>query len=312
MKAEIGELHYKQNMNASARIPPTQRFTTSDDVEIVYADEGEGVPVVMIMGISLHLVHWPASLCALLREAGLRLIRFDNRDCGESSKLDHLGTPTLLDLTLQRPGPYPLSAMAADTFALMDHLGLEKAHIVGVSMGGMIAQIMALQHPERLISLNVIMTTPGGFYMPSTRALGAFMKRSVSTREALGKRFLQNQKIFAGVGAPPLGNEDDVEAMGRILWDRSGGAPQPAWFYRQLSAIRTAPYRGPGLSTLTVPTRIIHGDLDPLVPPHAGFDLARLIPRSELHVVNKMGHGLPSWVRPRIAELLSEHILRHA
>ncbi|MEL6344315.1 MAG: alpha/beta hydrolase [Myxococcota bacterium] len=288
-----------------------RRFATPGDVEIAYTDEGDGAPVLLIMGISLHLVHWPASLCALLRDAGFRLIRFDNRDCGESSKLDHLGTPTASDILLGVTR-YTLDDMGEDGFALLDHLGLASAHIVGVSMGGMIAQTMALHRPERVRSLTLIMTTPGGIYLPRVQALRVFLNRSEVTREALGQRFLANQRIFAGPGAPPLGGEDEIVRLGQLIFDRSGGPPKPAWFFRQLSAIRVAPHRGRGLSTLKVPTRIIHGALDPLVPPRAGFDLAKLIPRSDLHVINGLGHVMPQWARPRIAELISDHIHKDA
>jgi len=297
-------------MNPLDLVPPTERFTTPDGVEIVYSDEGEGIPILLVMGISLHLVHWPASLCARLREAGMRVIRFDNRDSGASSKMDALGSPTLSGVMLGQ-APYHLEAMAADGIALLNHLGLSQVHLCGISMGGMIAQVMSHRYQDRFLSLNLMMTTPGGVYLPRSQAMLTLLRRGSVNRDGLAERFVQGQHVLAGPGAPPLGGAEELRALGYLIWDRGGGLPQSRWFLRQFAAIFIAPHRGKMLSRLTIPTRIIHGDLDPLIPPRAGFHLARAIPDSTLHIIQGLGHVLPQWVRPQIASLIAEHALQH-
>ena len=299
-------------MNTSDLIPPTDQFTTPEGHRVVFADEGDGHPLLLIMGINLHLVHWPPSLVGALRGLGMRVIRFDNRDCGASGKFDHLGAPSRFELMIGGRAPYALEDMAADGFALMDHLGLERVHLCGVSMGGMIAQVMALQRPERFMSLGLLMTTPGGVYMPSWSGLQVFLSTPATSREGVAARFLANQQRLAGFGAPPLGGEEETLALGRLIYDRSGGLPRPEWFLRQFAAVRNARPRKVALRKLRVPTRVVHGALDPLVPANAGYDLARLIPHSELHVIARLGHVMPGWSRPRLAELIAGHARSHA
>ena len=292
-------------------VPPTHRFTTPHGLPIAYADEGEGEPLLMVMGISLHLVHWPPSLCTALRSAGFRLIRFDNRDCGASAKLDHLAPPGPTDLFWGRGAPYSLDDMAKDGLALMDRLSLARVHLCGISMGGMIAQLMALAEPERFKSLTLMMTTDGGAYLPTLTGLQTFFGRPATSRQGVADRFLANQRRLAGFGAPPLGGESEILDLGRLIYDRSGGLPQPAWFARQFAAVRTARPRRRRLWRLQVPTRVIHGALDPLVPVRAGVDLARAIPQADLQIVAQLGHVMPRWCRPQLAALIAEHAMAH-
>lgn len=279
--------------------------------------EGEGVPLLLVMGIRLQLVHWPLEFCAALRGAGFQLIRFDNRDTGASTKLSDHGTPTTRQLApgrLGAPPPYTLSEMADDTLGLLDALGLDDAHIVGVSMGGMIAQEMALRAPERFRSLTLIMTTCGDIYLPRLRALlGLLRPHTVDGPDDLARAFLSVQEALrGGPAAPPFSEADRarMETVAQLAWERDPH-PGQAGFLRQLAAITSAPPRREALSTMQVPTRIIHGACDPLLPPRAGYHLAKVLPNADLHLINGMGHGMPDWAREPVAALVAEHAWKH-
>jgi pimeloyl-ACP methyl ester carboxylesterase len=292
-----------------------QHIKVATGVSLCTHIEGEGIPILLVMGISLQLIHWPPDLCAALVEEGFQVIRFDNRDAGLSTQLDDHGRPTvgqLAPVPLVSP-PYTLDDMASDTLGLLDALGLESAHVVGVSMGGMIAQHMALRAPERIRSLSLIMTTPGSIYIPRMSALWGLMRpKNLGGDEAYTEAFLATQDVLRGPGSEPFTDEEweAMRAAGREAWKRAP-VKSEAPFLRQLAAILNAPNRSRKLRDLRVPTRLIHGACDPLVPPVASYHLAQLIPGSDLHLIHGMGHGLPQRHRKRVAGLLASHARTH-
>lgn len=292
-----------------------RQIPVSTGVELCTRVEGEGVPILLIMGIRLQLIHWPPDLCDAIQARGFQVIRFDNRDAGLSTKMSHLGAPSVAQLVPFLPGspPYTLDDMADDAFALLDALGHEQAHVFGVSMGGMIAQHMALKAPHRVRSMSLLMTTPGGIYLPRPDALFALVRpRTVDSAETYADAFLEVQDVLRGPGSEGF-TADERAAMRHAsiaAWERAPFPPLAA-FHRQLAAVLNAPRRHRALGGLTVPTRIIHGGNDPLVPPRAGVALAHAIDGADLHLIKGMGHGLPVRARARVANLVAEHALRH-
>jgi len=285
----------------------------STGVSLCTRIEGEGIPLLLIMGIRLQLIHWPPDLCAHLQHRGFSVIRFDNRDAGLSTVMDHLGAPSPVQLAPVPIGapPYTLDDMADDAIALLDALGIASAHVFGVSMGGMIAQHMALKAPERLRSLSLLMTTPGGIYIPRIDALFSLLRpKPITGPDAYAEAFLAVQQVLRGRGSTPF-SKDELDAM-RIAslaaWDRAP-FPSEAGFRRQLAAVLNAPNRSKKLQQLRIPTRIIHGANDPLVPPRAGYHLAHQIEGADLHLIRGMGHGLPQQFRTRVANLVADHAL---
>ena len=277
--------------------------------------EGTGPPLLLIMGIRLQLVHWPPDLCAALQDHGFQVIRFDNRDAGLSTVLDHLGPPRPAQLapTPWVAPPYSLDDMADDALALLDALGLASAHVFGVSMGGMIAQLMALKAPSRVRSLSLLMTTPGGIYLPRLGALAGLVRpRRIDGPDTYVDTFMALQQILRGPGSAPFDatEEAHMRAASRAAWERAP-FPSEAAFQRQLAAVLSAPTRTRRLRSLRIPTRVIHGACDPLVPPRAGRHLARQIAGADLHLIEGMGHGLPQRFRGRVAELVAQHAGTH-
>ena len=273
--------------------------------------EGSGPPLLLVMGIRLQFIHWPPDLCEALVAAGFQVIRFDNRDAGLSSTLNHLGSPRLAQLSPfgRAAPPYTLDDMADDALGLLDALEIERAHVFGVSMGGMIAQVMALKAPHRFRSLSLLMTTPGGIYLPRPGALWGLMRsREVDGPESYADAFLATQQVLRGPGSEPFSDDElpRMRAAAIAAWNRWPNPPESA-FRRQLAAVLNAPNRSARLRELQVPTRIIHGACDPLIPPRAGYHLAQLIDGADLHLIRGMGHGLPTQFRPRVASLVASH-----
>ncbi len=271
---------------------------------------GEGRPVVLlIMGLGMQLIAWPQPLIDGLVEAGYRVVRLDNRDIGLSQRFDALGRPNLLWLGMKyRMGftvtsPYSLSDMAADALGVLDALHIRKAHVVGVSMGGMIAQRVALAGGDRVLSLTSIMSSSGARGLPqaSPSVTRALLSRPAGTdRAALVDHTV---KLFTLIGSPafptPPGElrERIAAAMARSY--------NPAGFLRQLAAIMADSARARQLAQLRCPTLVVHGKADPLVPFANGEDTARRIAGAKLVAVEGMGHDLPPGVVQRLlAELL--------
>ncbi|HJW51545.1 MAG TPA: alpha/beta hydrolase [Burkholderiaceae bacterium] len=284
-----------------------------------YEDFGppEAPCVLLIMGLGMPAALWPDAFVDGLRAAGLRVIRFDNRDCGHSTKL-HGGTPTLLPAAIARAllrlpvrAPYTLDDMADDTAALLAAIGVERAHVVGASMGGMIAQVLAARHPDRVLSLTSIMSSSGNpsprIALGSRRALRAILHRPSRTDDvdALTAHLVQ---VFGVIGSP--GYPSDYQALHQQLRRVAQRGYHPAGTARQLLAILASGDRRKLLARIAAPTLVIHGGDDPLVPLAAGIDTAKHIRGARLKVIPGMGHDFPAALQPELAGLISAHIAR--
>lgn len=285
------------------------------DIEVEDSAEGQASdkPVVLlIMGLGMQLVAWPAALVQALEHAGFRVIRHDNRDIGLSAKFGHLGKPNIILTTLKmklglpvRP-PYTLHDMALDAVGVLDALGVKKAHVVGVSMGGMIAQRVAVAAPERVLSLTSIMSSSGAKGLPEAKpkVIGALMKRPANkSDEAILAHYL---KLFDVIGSPgyPI---DVAQTRERILlgFKRSYN---PEGVLRQMVAIGAdMGKRAKELGKISAPTLVLHGKADPLVPYPCGEDTARRIPGAKMVGIDGMGHDLPPGVLPLLLTQMLPH-----
>ncbi|MHB0777597.1 alpha/beta fold hydrolase [Halomonas sp. WWR20] len=280
-------------------------------IRLCYRDEGEGDPIVLIIGLGYQLIHWPEALIAALRESGRRVIRFDNRDSGRSSRIGGPEPSFWQKLRGKAPeGGYDLGDMATDTAGLMDHLGIDRAHVAGMSMGGMIGQVLAARHPKRIKSLTSIFSTTGARNVgqPSLRVMLQFAKSAPKTREEYIERNLQMLGLIGGPGFPsdPAVNR---EIFG-MAWDR--GAPDLHHATsRQIGAIYGSGDRTAEVKTISAPTLVIHGDSDPLVKPSGGEATAQAIPGARHVVVPGMGHEISPALSPHLAELILEHTQGH-
>ncbi|HEY4066288.1 MAG TPA: alpha/beta hydrolase [Burkholderiaceae bacterium] len=263
-----------------------------------------GEPLVLVMGLGMQLVAWPAEFVAMLVARGFRVIRFDNRDIGLSQRFDHLGTPNLVlgvlkhAIGLKIDAPYTLATMADDTAGLLDALGLASAHVCGASMGGMIAQQLAARHPKRVKSLTLMMTSSGARRLPGpTLRVGRALLARPKDPRSVPSIIEHYVALYKLIGSPGYPLEDD-ELQARLS-ESVSRSYRPQGSARQMLAIAADGDRSPLLPALKVPTQIIHGQEDPLVPLAAGRDLARKIAGAELDVVSGMGHDLPGplWQR---------------
>jgi pimeloyl-ACP methyl ester carboxylesterase len=265
-----------------------------------------GEPLVLIMGLGMQLVAWRDGFVEQLIARGFRVIRFDNRDIGLSQSFDRFGMPNLPVVAFKAAiglpvlGPYRLAEMAADTVAMLDALGIERAHVCGASMGGMIAQHVAVRHPTRIRSLTLMMTTSGARRLPgpSLRVRSAMLARPASTDvDTVVDHYV---RLYRVIGSPAY-PDSDAE-----LRERIGAAVRrsyrPAGTARQLVAIAADGDRSALLPRVTVPTTILHGRDDPLVPVAAAHDLAGKIQGSQLDVIDGWGHDLPQALWPRFVE----------
>lgn len=279
----------------------------ANGIEIEYLDEGpRDAPVVLlVMGLGMQLIAWPDSFCQGLIERGFRVVRFDNRDAGLSTRMRSAGsfaTAALLAraaLGLPIKPPYRLADMARDAIGLLDALKIARAHVVGASMGGMIAQIIAIEHPERVISLVSIMSTSGDRSLPGPQAkvLRALIwPRPRRESEAI-RRSMQMFRLIGGARYQP--SEDELRLKVERAVRRSH---RPDGFARQLIAIKTAPARTQSLRRICAPVLVLHGDADPLVPLAAGEHTAANIPGARLSVVPGMGHYLPEALVPPLVD----------
>lgn len=285
----------------------------SNGIEIDYEVIGEGEPLVLVMGFSAQRILWPDELVRLLNGAGFKVVRFDNRDVGGSTKLDHLGVPNVQRALLRSlvgirdRGPYSMLDMAKDVVGLLDHLGIDRAHVVGASMGGMIAQELALSFPERLRTLTSIMSSPGGrrYSVGHPKALGALLAKPPRTREESADRMVATFRVLTGTGFPF--DEARIRALAHEAWDRGAHPPGAA---RQFAAILGHDSdRRDRLRNVRTPTLVLHGTDDPLIPERAGRATARLIPGARYVPIPGMGHDFPAEAMPLIAGAVHAHVL---
>lgn len=292
----------------------SHRFVQANGVTLCVEEMGpaDGEPLLLIMGLASQMTLWPPELLKAWVAAGYRVIRFDNRDIGLSSELSVRlkGSPAeamlRFKLGLSVPAPYTLFDMAADARALLDALGLASAHVIGISMGGMIGQILAARWPERVRSLALIMSSSNSprLPMPDLRVVWHLQgggKRGTDEASVLarGVRFWQTVRT-QGVSF----NEERLRERIRSDYRRSY---RPAGILRQMRAVLATGSLEPVSRTIDVPTRIIHGTADPFVKPVAARQLQQLIPHARLSWMQGMGHDLPEALLPEIAE----HTLKH-
>jgi pimeloyl-ACP methyl ester carboxylesterase len=267
--------------------------------------------VVLVMGLGLQLLAWPPALVQALVDAGYRVIRFDNRDVGLSQHFDHLGVPNLLweglkhHVGLPVRAPYRLHDMAADVLGLLDALHIERAHVVGVSMGGMVAQRLALAAPQRVRSLTSVMSSSGARYLPaaSMKVQQALLRRPDGDDvNAIVEHYM---RLFRLIGSPAY-PVDDAPLRQRIEASVRR-SHHPEGTMRQIAAVAADVTRADELPRLSAPTLVVHGLADPLIPFACGQDTARRIPGARLAAIPGMGHDLP----PGVVEQVLRHLLPH-
>lgn len=284
----------------------------ANGIQIEYETFGDpnDRPLLLIMGLGAQMVLWEEAFCEALASQGHFVVRFDNRDVGLSTKLDEHGAPNVLDL-IQRSrageavaAPYSLDDMADDAAGLLDAIGLDDAHVCGASMGGMIAQTLAIRHPARLRSLISIMSTTGNPTLPppTPEAMAVLLTPPPSDRAGNIERSVAAWKV---IGSPSFGfDADRIRRRAARQFDRCF---HPAGVSRQIAAITTNGSRVEALRSVATPTLVIHGDADPLVPVEGGHDTAKSVPGAELLLIEGMGHDLHPHIWSRLVRAVSEH-----
>ncbi len=281
------------------------------DVELAYETFGDpaDVPLLLISGLATQMLGWADDFCALLAEQGHFVVRFDNRDVGLSTHLNDAPPVDLAGLVKgdMSSASYNLSDMARDTVGLLDALELDSAHIVGASMGGTIAQTMAIEHPERVRTLISVMSTTGdpAVGQPTEEALGALLAPRPKDRDGAIERVVANYRV---TGSP--GYELDEPALRERAGKAFDRANDPAGVLRQLAAVWASGDRTPKLRELRVPTLVLHGREDPLATLSGGTATAEAIPGSELVVFDGMGHDLPRPLWPDITGAIAALVAR--
>jgi pimeloyl-ACP methyl ester carboxylesterase len=288
-----------------------EQFARCGDVELCFQTFGDpGDPaLLLVMGLGTQMLGWPEEFCRGLADRGFHVIRYDNRDVGRSTHFKGTPPPKPLELALRRPRnlAYTLDDMADDGMRLLDHLGIERAHVVGASMGGMIAQVMAGRHRDRVLSLTSIMSTTGSQRVgqPALRAYPTFLAPPPRDREAYIERIV---KLFAIVGSTGFArDQDELRDMLRLAWERD---PHPSGGPRQLAAIVAAGNRTRDVKRIEAPTLVIHGTADKLVNKSGGIATAKEIRGARLLLIEGMGHDLPRGAWPRIQDAIVENTAR--
>jgi len=283
---------------------------TANGISIEYETFGDpgAPPVLLIMGLGCQLTAWDPDFCRALAAAGFFVIRYDNRDVGLSTWFDDAGDPDVGALLAgTASSPYAIADLAADAAGLLDALGITSAHIVGVSMGGMIAQTFAIDFPERTRTLVSIMSTTGDptVGQPHPDALATLMVPPATSREEAIEQSVATWRVIGSTGFPF--DEDRVREQAATDYERGF---HPAGTARQLAAIITQPDRTKELSVLDVPALVIHGEADPLVDPSGGQATAAAIPGATLDLVPGMGHDLPPERTDQLVADLAAHFGR--
>jgi pimeloyl-ACP methyl ester carboxylesterase len=286
-----------------------EQFADVGPVTLCYETFGNPADpaILLIMGLGTQMVAWREDFCRQLVDRGFFVIRYDNRDSGKSTSME--GAPvTLRELVTKRveEPAYTLAEMADDAIGLLDHLGIERAHIVGASMGGMIAQHLAMRYPARVLSMVSIMSTTGGRFVgqPKMAIIPLFLSTPSGGREGYVERAV---KLFRAVGSKRLFDEDYVRESAALSWDRGVNM---AGTGRQLGAITADGSRRKRLARVTAPTLVIHGKDDKLVAPSGGKATAKAIKGARLLMLDDMGHDLPRPVWPKIIDAIVENTKR--
>jgi pimeloyl-ACP methyl ester carboxylesterase len=276
------------------------------ELELCYETFGSASapPMLLIMGLASQMLLWDDQFCEQLASRGFRVIRFDNRDVGRSSLLRGAAIPTRWQLLRRSGAAYTLDEMAADSVGLLDHLKIGAAHIVGASMGGMIAQLVAINHPDRVLSLVSIMSTTGNPKVgkPQPKMMMRLMRKGQREREAFIADYIATSRAI-GSQVYELEEEHERERAAR-LFERG---VYPAGSARQLGAVVSATDRTRALAGIRVPTTVIHGDADPLVDVSGGRATAEAIPGARLVIFPGMGHGLPRALWPEVIDAIVDN-----
>ncbi|MFW9903319.1 MAG: alpha/beta fold hydrolase [Candidatus Thorarchaeota archaeon] len=280
-------------------------------IEITYDTFGDpqAEPILLIMGLGGQMTMWDEAFCKEIAANGYWVIRFDNRDVGLSTKFDDAGIPDLMDMMMKVQqnesveSPYTLLDMANDAIGLLDALHIETANIVGTSMGGMIAQTIAIHYPERVRSLTSIMSTTSNpeLPQPGPEAISILVTPPPSDRAEYVEDSVKTWRFLNG--KLPF-DEEYVRKRSAMAFDRSY---YPMGTGRQLAAILASGSRKDELKNVLVPTLVIHGDADPLVPIEGGKETAEVIPGAKLIIIEGMGHSIPAAAAPRIIEAIINH-----
>jgi pimeloyl-ACP methyl ester carboxylesterase len=284
----------------------------ANGIEIEYDSFGsqQDRPLLLVMGLGGQLLMWDEGFCEALAERGHYVVRFDNRDVGLSTRFDAAGVPNVMELMMQAASgktpavPYTLDDMADDAAGLLDALGLDSAHVCGASMGGMIAQTLAIRHGARLRSLTSIMSSTGDSSLPPAQpeAMAVLMTPPPTDRAGSLDAAVRTWRTIGSPGFPF--DEGKIRERAGRLYDR---AFYPEGTARQLAAIVAHGSRAERLRDVRAPTLVIHGADDPLVPLAGGQHTAQSIPGAELLVIAGMGHDLPEGAWPTLVGAISEH-----
>ncbi len=271
-----------------------------------------GPPLLLLMGLGMQLTAWPEPLVQMLAARDRRVIRIDNRDAGLSQGFDHLGMPNVAwaalrhALRLRVASAYSIADMARDALGVLDALGIERAHVVGASMGGMVAQHLGATHPARVAALTLLMTTSGARHLPqaSAKARAALLDRRGLNSKDIDAIVDRLDRVFTLIGSPAYRppSRDEFRARLRASVQR---AYRPAGVARQLLAVAADGDRSALLVRIAAPTHIVHGAADPLVPVAAAHDLHSRIKGSTLEIIDGMGHDLPEALWPRLADAIA-------
>jgi pimeloyl-ACP methyl ester carboxylesterase len=297
-------------MQVEQHSPPA--FAKANGIELCYDTFGDPAapPLVLIMGLAAQMIGWDDEFCAQLAGRGYHVVRFDNRDIGLSTHFAYAGVPQVqaaFMAALQgKPvqAPYLLSDMAEDVVGLLDALAIESAHVVGASMGGAIGQTLAIRHPERVLTFTSIMATSGapGLPPPTPEALAMLFKPAPKDQAAYFEGYVQTWNLLRA-GSFPLDEARDLTRAGQNF----ARGLSPAGVARQLIAVLASGSRKEALAGVRVPTLVIHGDVDPLVPLACGVDVAESVPGAKLLVIKGMGHALPISMWPQIIDAIAAH-----
>jgi pimeloyl-ACP methyl ester carboxylesterase len=306
-----------QSIGAAIDLPRAQPFDGSaradaNGIELAYQTFGtrDHPPLLLIMGLGAQMVGWDEPFCHLLAQRGYYVIRFDNRDVGRSTLFEGMAIPNRFalvgDALRGRPlaVPYTLRDMADDCIGLLDALGVVGAHVVGASLGSAVGQEIVIHHPERVLSFTSIMGTTGNLRLlrPRREALSVLFARAVTTEAAYIAGCRHAWRLMR-VGRFPEDEARDV-VRARLAWMRGYN---PAGKARQFAAFLASGNRTEALRRVNIPTLVLHGAVDPLIPLEAGREIAAVVPRARLHVIADMGHALPMPMWAEIIDRIAEH-----
>jgi pimeloyl-ACP methyl ester carboxylesterase len=288
-----------------------EQFATVGDVELCYETFGnpQDPAMLLIMGLGTQMIGWHEDFCGELVSRGFFVIRYDNRDCGRSTRFDGVPPPTVSEIVRRRPRhvAYTLEDMADDAAGLLDALGIESAHVAGASMGGMIAQTLAERRPERVRSLASIMSSTGSRWtgQPRPRAYPVLLRRPPRDRAEYVEALV---KVFGVIGSP--GFDRDVAGLRDMVAQSFDRGVTAAGTGRQLAAVLASGHRAAALRRIQAPTVVIHGTADRLISASGGRATARAIPGAKLVLIRGMGHDLPRGAWPDIVGAIAENANR--